>query len=106
MIDASVNGNYAWLGIVIVVGSMISLVYYLRVLAVMWMQPIGLELPTRPRRRVRPVSGWSPEADARAQPEVTFVAVAAAAGTVVLGIVPQPLFHLAHDVGSALSQLV
>ena len=106
LIDASVNGDYAWLGIVIVVGSMISLVYYLRVLAVMWMQPLGLELPTTPRRRVRPVSGWSPEADARAQPEVTFVAVAAAAATVVLGIVPQPLFHLAHDVGSALGQLV
>ena len=106
LIDASVNGNYAWLGVVIVVGSMISLVYYLRVLAVMWMQPAGLEIPTAPRRRVRPVSGWSPEADARAQPEVTLVAVVAAAATVVLGIVPQPLFHLAHDVGSALSRLV
>ena len=85
---------------------MISLVYYLRVLAVMWMQPAGLEIPTAPRRRVRPVSGWSPEADARAQPEVTLVAVVAAGATVVLGIVPQPLFHLAHDVGSALSRLV
>jgi NADH:ubiquinone oxidoreductase subunit 2 (subunit N) len=88
---------------------MISLVYYLRVLAVMWMAPSGVELPAlpgRPGRRVRPVAGWSPEADARAQPEVTLVAVLAAAGTVVLGIVPQPLFHLAHDVGSSLNGLL
>jgi NADH-quinone oxidoreductase subunit N len=106
LIDASVNGDYAWLGVVIVVGSMISLVYYLRVLAVMWMQPTGIELPTAPRRRVRPVAGWSPEADARAQPEVVFVAVAAAAATVVLGIVPQPLFDLAREVGGALGPLL
>jgi NADH-quinone oxidoreductase subunit N len=106
LIDASVDGHYAWLGVVIVVGSMISLVYYLRVLAVMWMAPAGIEVPSRPGRRVRPVAGWSPEADARAQPEVTLVAVVAAAATVVLGILPQPLFHLAHDVGSSLSNLL
>src|SRR3954451_11720872 len=106
LIDASVSGDYAWLGIVIVVGSMMSLVYYLRVLAVMWMAPARIELPTRPGRRVRPVAGWSPEADARAQPEVTAVAVVCAAATVVLGIVPQPLFHLANDVGSSLSSLL
>jgi NADH-quinone oxidoreductase subunit N len=106
LIDASVNGDYAWLGIAIVVGSMISLVYYLRVLAVMWMAPGGIEVPSAPGRRMRPVAGWSPEADARAQPEVTLVAVVAAAATVVLGLVPQPLFHLANDVGSSLSQLM
>jgi NADH-quinone oxidoreductase subunit N len=108
LIDASVNGDYAWLGVVIVVGSMISLVYYLRVLAVMWMSPrdVELELPYKPGRRMRPVAGWSPEADARAQPEVTAVAVVAAAATVVLGIIPQPLFHLAQDVGSSLAGLM
>ena len=106
LIDASVEGGYAWLGVVIVVGSMISLVYYLRVLAVMWMGPVDIELPTAPRRRVRAVSGWSPEADARAQPEVTGVAVLAAAATIVLGVVPQPLFHLAHDVGTSIAGLL
>ena len=39
LIDAAVDGDYAWLGVVIVVGSMISLGYYLRVIAVMWMGP-------------------------------------------------------------------
>ena len=106
LIDASVSGDYAWLGVVIVVGSMVSLVYYLRVLAVMWMEPADIELPGVARRRARPVAGWSPEADARAQPEVAFVAVATAAATVVLGIVPQPLFHLAHDVGTSINQLL
>jgi NADH:ubiquinone oxidoreductase subunit 2 (subunit N) len=82
---------------------MISLAYYLRVVAMMWMGPIEIELPgTRPRRRVKPVAGWSPEADARAQPEVLFVAVLCGAATLVLGIAPSPLFDVARDVGAAL----
>jgi NADH-quinone oxidoreductase subunit N len=107
LIDAAVEGDYAWLGVVIVVGSMISLVYYLRVVAVMWMGPVEIELPTpAPRRRVRPVGGWSPEADARAQPEVAAVALVTAAATVFLGIVPSPLFDAVRDVGTSLSGLV
>ena len=38
LIDASVSGGYTWLGIVIVIGSMISLGYYLPVIAAMWMR--------------------------------------------------------------------
>ena len=70
LIDASVDGDYAWLGVMIVIGSMISLGYYLRVVAVMWMTPSTWRCRTVPPRRVKPVAGWSPEADARAQPEV------------------------------------
>jgi len=106
LIDASVAGEYVWLGIVIVVGSMISLVYYLRVIAVMWMGQFKIELPTFPPRQVKPVSGWSPEADAGAQPEVVAVAVLAAAATIFFGIVPSPLFELARDVGTSLSGLL
>ena len=54
LIDAAVVGDYAWLGIVIVIGSMMSLVYYLRVIAVMWMGTIDVELPTAPPRHARP----------------------------------------------------
>jgi NADH:ubiquinone oxidoreductase subunit 2 (subunit N) len=88
---------------------MISLVYYLRVIAVMWMNPLRIELPRlprRPRREVRPVAGWSPEADPRAQPEVLVVTVLMAAATIFFGIVPSPLFHLAHDVGTSLGGLL
>nr|MBA3305383.1 NADH-quinone oxidoreductase subunit N [Thermoleophilaceae bacterium] len=106
LIDAAVAGDYAWLGIVIVVGSMISLVYYLRVTAVMWMGRFEVELPSFPPRRVKPVAGWSPEADARAQPEVAAVAILAAAATIFFGIVPSPLFELVSDVGTSLSGLL
>jgi NADH-quinone oxidoreductase subunit N len=105
LIDASVAGDYTWLGIAIVVGSVISLAYYLRVIAVMWMGRYEVEWPTLPRRRVRPVAGWSPEAAASAQPEVALVAVAFAAATIVFGIWPDPLFDAARDVGTALSGL-
>jgi NADH-quinone oxidoreductase subunit N len=106
LIRAAVGGHYTWLAIMIVVGSMISLGYYLRVIAVMWMTPIDIEIPTLPPRWVKAVSGWSPLADARAQPEVLAVAVLAAAATIFFGIVPQPLFNAAHDVGSALAGLL
>ncbi|HEY1274112.1 MAG TPA: NADH-quinone oxidoreductase subunit N [Thermoleophilaceae bacterium] len=105
LIDASVSGDYTWLGIAIVVGSVISLAYYLRVIAAMWMGRYEIELPTVPRRTVKPASGWSPEADALAQPEVLVVAVVFAALTLIVGIWPDPLFDAARDVGTALSNL-
>ena len=105
LIDATVEGDYTWLGIAIVIGSVISLAYYLRVVAVMWMGRYEVELPTVPPRRVRPVAGWSPEADARAQPEVVVVAVLAAVATIALGILPDPLFDIARDVSSSLPRL-
>jgi NADH-quinone oxidoreductase subunit N len=38
LIDAAVSGGYTWLGVAIVIGSMISLGYYLPVIAAMWMR--------------------------------------------------------------------
>jgi NADH-quinone oxidoreductase subunit N len=105
LIDASVSGDYAWLGIVIVVGSVISLVYYLRVIAVMWMGRYEIELPTVPPRRAKPVAGWSPAAAARAQPEVAAVAILFAVATIVFGVWPDPLFDAARDVGSSIAGL-
>jgi NADH-quinone oxidoreductase subunit N len=103
LIDASVSGDYTWLGIAIVVGSVISMAYYLRVIAVMWMGSFELELPGG--RIVKRAAGWSQAADLRAQPEVVFVAVLFAVATIVFGLWPDPLFDAARDVGSALSQL-
>jgi NADH-quinone oxidoreductase subunit N len=105
LIDASVAGDYTWLGIVIVVGSVISLAYYLRVVAVMWMGRYEVEWRALPRRRVKPVAGWSPEAEARAQPEVALIAILFAAATIAFGIWPEPLFDAARDMGTALSSL-
>jgi NADH-quinone oxidoreductase subunit N len=106
LIRAAVEGDYTWLAIMIVIGSMISLGYYLRVIAVMWMTPLDVELPTTPPRWVPSVGGWSPLADARRQPEVLVVALLAAGATIFFGIVPQPLFDVARDVGTALGSLL
>ena len=106
LIDATVSGDYAWLGVVIAIGSIISLGYYLRVVAVMWLGSVDVELPAPSRRRLARVGGWSPEADARRQPEVVFVAVVAAATTIAFGILPNPLFDAATQVGSSLAHLL
>jgi NADH-quinone oxidoreductase subunit N len=105
LIDAAVSGNYTWLGVVIVIGSMISLGYYLPVIAAIWMRPAPLPA----------IAGGSSELDAEtpptgardrgSQPEVAFVAVLAGAATLFFGIVPQPLFDLVRHVGSGLGLL-
>ncbi len=102
LIRAGFDGGYGVLGVAIVVGSIISLVYYLRVIAAMWFGPIEIRLPGPAARHVRPVGGWSPEADAKAQPAVTGVALVCAAATVFFGLIPAPLFELARSVGTAL----
>jgi NADH-quinone oxidoreductase subunit N len=67
LIQAAVDNEYAWLGIVIVVGSAISLVYYLRVIAAVWMRPASDAVAVGGGRvpGARPaMAGGSPEADA------------------------------------------
>jgi NADH-quinone oxidoreductase subunit N len=107
LIDAAVAGDYAWLSIVLVVGSMISLAYYLRVIAAMWMRD-------EPAGAIRPaMAGGSPEADANPDVapqgslhvEAAFVAVLFGAATLFFGIIPSPLFDLAKDAGSTLGLL-
>jgi NADH-quinone oxidoreductase subunit N len=128
LIDAAVSGGYTWLGVAIVVGSMISLGYYLPVIAAMWMResPLGAE-PGPPAPAGAPaaagalpaLAGGSPELDpsgselsapiaggavaSAAQPEVLLVALLAGAGTIFFGILPQPLFELVRGAGGALA---
>jgi NADH-quinone oxidoreductase subunit N len=135
LIDATVAGGYTWLGVAIVVGSMISLGYYLPVVAAMWMReaPAGLGQagagsPTGaagpPGGALPALAGGSPELDPgdelasagagadvpavqapATQPEVLAVAVLAGAATIFFGIIPQPLFDLVHGAGAALGLL-
>ncbi|HEX6620391.1 MAG TPA: NADH-quinone oxidoreductase subunit N [Solirubrobacteraceae bacterium] len=106
LIDATIDGDYAWLGVTIVIGSMISLAYYLRVVAAMWMAeaPVaGTALQTSGRPAM---AGGSAEADTpRIEPETWFVALLFGAATLFFGIVPSPLFNLAVDAGRSLSHL-
>lgn len=110
LIDAAVDNDYAFLGVAIVVGSAISLAYYLRVVAAVWMRPAR-----PPERRATPggqpaIAGGAPEADAepvrRRQPEVLAIAAICAVGTIFFGIWPEPLFDVARDAGAALGNLV
>jgi NADH-quinone oxidoreductase subunit N len=106
LIDAAVDGDYAWLGVFIVVGSMISLAYYLKVVAAIWMTP-ATESTDIALAGAEPVlAGGSDEATAMsAQGEVVGVAVVFGLLTIVLGVVPSPLFNLVRDAGAALGLL-
>jgi NADH-quinone oxidoreductase subunit N len=115
LIHALVNGDYTWLAIVLVVGSMISLGYYLRVVAAIWMRPgmpAGAGPAVGPEAGLAPIAGGSQEADALAEtspssrhPEVVLVGVVFAVAAVVFGIIPSPLFHFAAHAGHAIAGL-
>jgi NADH-quinone oxidoreductase subunit N len=119
LLEATVDGGYTWLGVFIVVGSMISLAYYLRVLAAVWTRPeVGTELtPASTGAGGRPALAGGASADPleptvaasegvrRAEPEVVFVAVLFGAATLAGGIAPSPLFDLVKHAGRALSGL-
>jgi NADH-quinone oxidoreductase subunit N len=102
LIEAAVEGDFTWLGVTIVVGTMISLVYYLRVVAAVWMRPLPATVPA--------IAGGSPEADALPPAGgrgalVVAVALVAGAASLVFGIVPSPLLDLAADAASSLPQV-
>jgi NADH-quinone oxidoreductase subunit N len=99
LIEALVEGDYTWLAVFIAVGTMISLAYYLRVVAAMWMRPGGEALPA--------VAGASPEADpidpdAGRRLYLVVPGVLAAAATIFFGVIPQPLVEFAQHAGAAL----
>ncbi|HEX4107127.1 MAG TPA: NADH-quinone oxidoreductase subunit N [Solirubrobacteraceae bacterium] len=106
LIDAAVNRGYTWLGVIIVIGSMISLGYYLRVIAAIWMRPAPEESSALAAPGALPaIAGASPETDVLHW-ELYAVAVACAAAAVVLGIVPQPLIDLMAHTGHAFNSLL
>jgi NADH-quinone oxidoreductase subunit N len=128
LIHALVDGHYTWLAIVLVIGSMISLGYYLRVIATIWMRaevpaPLAAPAVAGSRTGLAPIAGGSPEADvapiaggsseadppAAASPfehrEIAVVAMLFAAATVFFGIFPSPLFNLAAHAGQVFGAL-
>jgi NADH-quinone oxidoreductase subunit N len=110
LIEAAVDADYTWLGVMIAVGTMISLAYYLRVVAAIWMKPSASAEPAS--GTVPAIAGGSQEYDA-AEPApgsrcivVTLLAVGAAAATVFFGIIPSPLVDWAANAGEAIGSLV
>jgi NADH-quinone oxidoreductase subunit N len=101
LIEALVEGDYTWLAVFIAVGTMISLAYYLRVVAAMWMRPGG-EPSATPA-----IAGASPEADpidpdAGRRLYLVAPALLAAAAVIFFGVIPQPLVEFAEHAGASL----
>jgi NADH-quinone oxidoreductase subunit N len=103
LIEALVEGDYTWLAVFIAIGTMISLAYYLRVVAAMWMRPGG----ETAAGATPAIAGASPEADP-VDPEagrrwyLAGPALLAAAATVFFGVIPQPLVEFAERAGASL----
>jgi NADH-quinone oxidoreductase subunit N len=119
LIEAAVDADYTWLAVAIAIGTMISLAYYLRVVAAVWMraaaEPLGPEPAAMPA-----MAGGSPEADppddpARATPSappgtrclaILIPAAALAAATIFFGVIPSPLVDWASNAGQALAAFI
>jgi NADH-quinone oxidoreductase subunit N len=118
LIEASVANQYAFIGVAIVLGSAISLAYYLRVVAAVW-----LSAPEESREGSRVVAAGSPrpaiaggsqEADAVLNAPasragfgwVEVIAVVCAITIIAIGVYPEPLFNVAKDAGAALHNLL
>ncbi|MGH2981615.1 MAG: NADH-quinone oxidoreductase subunit N, partial [Solirubrobacterales bacterium] len=119
LIEALVDGDYTWLGVAIAVGTMVSLAYYLRVVAAVWMRPAITAAPTE---EMPAIAGAAPEADpidpdaghrahpidpdAGRRPYLVGPALLTAAATVFFGVIPQPLVAWAEQAGAALAQFL
>ena len=107
LIEATVDANYTWLGVMIAVGTMISLAYYLRVLAAVWMRSAPDE---RPAGAMPAIAGASHEADASVTgarcKAIIGLTLLATAATVFFGVIPSPLVDWANHAGAALSSLL
>jgi NADH-quinone oxidoreductase subunit N len=103
LMEAAVESDYTWLAIAIAVGTMISLAYYLRVVAAVWMRPAADE------GAIPAIAGGSPEADAPSGARcrvIVGLAVLAAAATVFFGVFPSPLVDWAAEAGAVVESVL
>ncbi|UJA18967.1 NADH-quinone oxidoreductase subunit N [Thermoleophilia bacterium SCSIO 60948] len=127
LINAISDAGFIWLGIAIAIGTVISLAYYLRVIAAIWMSPRPEpSAATGPSATPRPaIAGGSPDiapaeadalgrnGDAAFDPRAglpsggrCFVILGllflVSAASVVFGILPQPLADWAGEAGASI----
>jgi NADH-quinone oxidoreductase subunit N len=108
LIEATVDGDYTWLGVAIVIGTMVSLAYYLRVVAAVWMRTGPTEAPARP---MPAIAGGAPEADTvpRGASRCGLIvgsALLCGAATIVFGVAPSPLIDWASHAAGSLTTTV
>ncbi len=119
LIEAAVAGDYTWLGVMIAIGTMISLAYYLKVVAAVWMRPAPKRLPAMagaaPEAEPEPVAGRVEVRPGRALAGgpsggrcslVLGVLVLTAAATVAFGVYPDPLVEFAENAGRAVATMI
>src|SRR5262249_55643118 len=113
LIEATVDGDYTWLGVVIVIGSMVSLAYYLRVISAVWMRPEPGQAPPAEAGAMPAIAGASPEADAATDCApgpgwwlVVWSALLCGTATVVFGVAPSPLIDWASHAASSLATTI
>ena len=112
---------WTWLAVMIAIGTMISLGYYLRVVATLWMSPADetADAAGAPSDAASGAAGINtadlPPAIAGAQVDpfldqqadhrwyLIVPAVLAAAAAIFFGFIPQPLVEFANHAGDALS---
>jgi NADH-quinone oxidoreductase subunit N len=109
LIEATVEGDYTWLGVAIVVGTMVSLAYYLRVIAAVWMRP-DPEAAT-PGEPLPAIAGGGPEADAIPKGAsrcglVVGSGLLCAAATIAFGVAPSPLIDWATNAAQSLGAVL
>ncbi len=108
LIEATVDGDYTWLGVAIVIGTMVSMAYYLRVLAAVWMKPAPD--PAVAAGAMPAMAGGSPEATSESSAKgagncllIVGAGVLCAAATVFFGVIPSPLVDWASAAGESLN---
>jgi NADH-quinone oxidoreductase subunit N len=110
LIEASVEADFTWLGVAIAAGTMISLAYYLRVVAWVWMRPRG---EPESREPLPAMAGGAPQADSEPVPPsrptgarcpvILALTVVCAAGLVFFGVIPAPLTEWATSAAESLN---
>ncbi len=100
LFQALVEADWTWLGVMIAIGTMISLVYYMRVVATIWMSPASdasLQVPSgEPGVDLDSPRRWY----------LVLPAILGSAAAIFFGIIPQPLVEFAQHAGNALAALI
>ena len=100
LIEAAVEADFTWLGVAIVIGTMVSLAYYLRVIAAIWMRPAA---EPSAAEAMPAIAGGSPQADAEAPLGTRCLLILVptalvAAAVIFFGVYPDPLVDWASEV--------
>ena len=120
LVEAAVGGDYTWLGVMIAIGTMISLAYYLRVVAAVWMRPVPKRMPA--------MAGASPDGESLPAPGermkikagralrggpsggrcglVLLVVALSAGATIAFGVYPDPLVEFAENAGRSMTEII